>query len=336
MYHVNTRSDVIDKISIIVPIYNVEKYLRKCIDSILAQTFKNIEVILVDDGSPDESPMICDEYAKRDDRIVVIHKPNGGLSSARNAGISVATGNFIGFVDSDDYIHPDMYKILHEKLVRNDAQIAECTVTTVYGEIQKNISGTGMIQSYSGEEALELLMFPEKNKLNPRFAVWSKLFRADIIGDLLFPLGMIHEDHLYDAQAFLRANRYVIVDKPLYFHNVRENSITTVKFGKKDYAKLLLINERTSFLRNNGHHRLADLSKMQYYIMGLLFYDLSVEAGLQVDAQNLLKEIRGNIKEINKMNLSLKRKIDFRLFRVSPSLYLSYSRVRRAINKVIR
>ena len=104
------------KVSIIVPIYNVEKYLSKCIESILSQTYKNIEIILVDDGSPDNSPQICDEYAKKDDRIIVIHKANGGVSSARNAGIDIATGKYIGFVDPDDYIENNMYELMVNKI----------------------------------------------------------------------------------------------------------------------------------------------------------------------------------------------------------------------------
>lgn len=112
------------KVSIIVPIYNMEKYLGRCIDSILVQTHTNIEVILVDDGSTDSSPQVCDDYAKRDPRIKVIHKSNGGLSSARNAGLDIATGDYIGFVDSDDYISTDMYKVLAERLDNSDCEIA--------------------------------------------------------------------------------------------------------------------------------------------------------------------------------------------------------------------
>ena len=115
-----------DKISIIIPVYNVETYIHKCIGSVLAQTYRNIEVILVDDGSPDNSGIICDEYAKKDKRVIVIHKKNGGLSDARNAGIDAATGDYIVFVDSDDYIAPDMIEKLYETQKRNNADITVC------------------------------------------------------------------------------------------------------------------------------------------------------------------------------------------------------------------
>ncbi|MBA1325633.1 glycosyltransferase [Enterococcus faecium] len=119
--------------SIIVPVYKVEKYLRKCVDSILAQTFTDFEVILVDDGSPDNSGKICDEYAEKDNRVRVIHKENGGLSSARNAGIDVARGKYLGFVDSDDYIDEDMYEILYENLKIHDADISSVELIPFYG-----------------------------------------------------------------------------------------------------------------------------------------------------------------------------------------------------------
>ncbi|EGP5489252.1 glycosyltransferase, partial [Enterococcus faecium] len=120
------------EISIIVPVYKVEPYLRKCVDSILAQTFTDFEVILVDDGSPDNSGKICDEYASKDSRVRVIHKKNGGLSSARNAGIDVARGKYLGFVDSDDYIEKDMYELLYDNIVKEQADLSICGIYDIY------------------------------------------------------------------------------------------------------------------------------------------------------------------------------------------------------------
>ena len=115
-----------DKISVIVPVYKVEKYLNRCVQSIASQTYENLEIILVDDGSPDNCGVLCDEWVQKDSRIKVVHKENGGLSSARNAGVAVATGAYVGFVDSDDYIHPQMYEKLYEALVENGADISIC------------------------------------------------------------------------------------------------------------------------------------------------------------------------------------------------------------------
>lgn len=120
------------KISIIVPVYNVEKYLEKCVRSILAQTFTDFELILVDDGSPDSSGAMCDQFAKQDERVKVIHKENGGLSDARNAGIEIATGEYLGFIDSDDYIADDMYELLYTNIVKEDADLSICGIYDVY------------------------------------------------------------------------------------------------------------------------------------------------------------------------------------------------------------
>jgi glycosyltransferase involved in cell wall biosynthesis len=120
------------EISIIVPVYDVEKYLKKCVDSILNQTFKDFELILVDDGSPDNSGAICDQYAEKDSRVRVIHKENGGLSDARNAGIEVARGKYLGFVDSDDFVNEDMYKQLYTSIIENNADLSICGIFDLY------------------------------------------------------------------------------------------------------------------------------------------------------------------------------------------------------------
>ena len=126
-----------DKISVVVPIYKVQDYLERCIKSIINQTYDNLEIILVDDGSPDECPKICDEYALKDERIKVIHKENGGLSDARNFGIAAATGKYISFIDSDDWISKDFFSLLYFAIIENDCQIAECGVQKVYDDTMK-------------------------------------------------------------------------------------------------------------------------------------------------------------------------------------------------------
>ena len=146
------------KISIIIPIYNLEKYLDKCIKSILNQTFKDFELILVNDGSTDKSGVICDNYKKVDDRIVVIHKENGGTSSARNIGIDIARGKYIGFVDGDDYIHENMYYELYENLIKNNSDISICKFVRVYDNSEMKFSNNNLLEeNYSNIEALKEL-----------------------------------------------------------------------------------------------------------------------------------------------------------------------------------
>ncbi len=181
------------KLSIIVPIYNVEQYLHKCIDSILAQTFTDFELILVDDGSTDRCPQICDEYAKKDSRIKVIHKENGGLSDARNAGIDIAQGDYLGFVDSDDYIHEQMYEKLYELATKHSAEIACCSIQDIYrdgkfgaknpraGEIIE-ISPSYIIENFNTASQLTLL------------SSCNKIFDKRLFQDIRYPKGKIYED----------------------------------------------------------------------------------------------------------------------------------------------
>ena len=166
-----------DLISVIVPVYNVEKYLDKCIQSIVDQTYTNLEIILVDDGSPDNSGAICDEWAEKDNRIKVIHKANGGLSDARNAGLDIATGEYIAFVDSDDYIELDFYDKLYNVIKATNCDISICNLRKVYenNNVSVNNCDTFEITEYSTTEAMSALI---DDKI--RQVVWNKLYKADI------------------------------------------------------------------------------------------------------------------------------------------------------------
>lgn len=167
-----------EKISVIVPIYKVEDYLHRCVESIINQAYTNLEIILVDDGSPDNCPKICDEYAEKDSRIKVIHKENGGLSDARNTGLLVATGEYISFIDSDDYIDINMYKSIITYMEEHDLDIAECGIKHVYNnKIKQNDKLDKSIHVFNSEEALKELM------LERRFhqTVWNKLYKTKLI-----------------------------------------------------------------------------------------------------------------------------------------------------------
>ena len=164
------------KISVIVPVYKVEAYLDKCVRSIMDQTYRNLEIILVDDGSPDDCPAMCDAWAEKDSRIRVIHKENGGLSDARNAGMAVATGEYIGFIDSDDYIAPDMYRLLLERMTADGSDIAACGVEMVFedGTPPRMLTPTGSHVLDNGQ-AMEAIIREDLLKQ----PVWYKLYRTD-------------------------------------------------------------------------------------------------------------------------------------------------------------
>lgn len=250
-------------ISIIVPIYNVEKYLKKCIDSILNQTYENFELILVDDGSPDDCGKICDAYAQNDQRIKVIHKKNGGLSDARNAGIEIAKGEYIGFIDSDDYISPDMYKELMRGCLDNQADIAMCgryVVSEGYEVIKKEFV-TDSPKKYSSETAIgKLLLWDTCDS-----AAWDKLYRRSLFDEIRYPVGVMSEDYDVTCRLFAKANQIVHVGKALYYYVQRNGSITKQNFNRRRFETIYQVYNLASFvdstypeLNNNMGYFLAN------------------------------------------------------------------------------
>lgn len=216
-----------DLISIIVPVYNVGSYLEQCIDSILSQTYKKLEIILVDDGSTDQSGEICDRYAEKDSRIHVVHKANGGLSSARNAGLQICHGDYLGFIDSDDYIDPNMYRILLDNLLREDADISACEIYNVFPDyIQAWKTGEKYIV-FSGTEATKRLFNFDQEEI--KFSVCNKLYKRKVFfpenENIIFPKGRLYEDFYVTLVIAYRANCIVYLGKPLYFYRQREGSI---------------------------------------------------------------------------------------------------------------
>lgn len=212
-----------DLISIIVPIYKVEKYLNRCVESIVQQTYSNLEIILVDDGSPDNCPKICDDWLQKDNRIKVVHKENGGLSDARNAGIALAAGNFIGFIDSDDWIAPEMYERLLNSIHKDETDIAACTVEMTWEDNKEKNKLLTVKENVvlSQIEAQETLL--NEDKLN--HPVWNKLYKRETIDGLLFEKGKYHEDVFWTYKAIGNADSISIIDYVGYFYFQRNDSI---------------------------------------------------------------------------------------------------------------
>lgn len=214
-----------DLISIIVPVYNTEKYLEKCIESIIRQTYSHLEIILVDDGSTDGSAKICDEYAQKERRIRVIHKENGGLSDARNTGIKHATGSLIGFVDSDDYIAPHMYQILYENLKKYQADIAICGIQEVdeKGQFLNSFHKPDEKENrvLNTEEALYLLIEGKDIQTN----AYDKLYKAELFTNIQYPQGKNVEDLATTYRLLDKANCIVKTNQIVYYYVQRKNSI---------------------------------------------------------------------------------------------------------------
>ncbi|MBF0715442.1 glycosyltransferase [Gemelliphila palaticanis] len=235
-------------ITVVVPVYNVEKYLEKCVTSILNQTYKNLEIILVDDGSTDKSGELCDYLAERDSRIVVYHKLNGGLSDARNYGVDRAKGEYIGFVDSDDYIHSDMYLNLYDAIIKENSDVAECGVTRVYKN--KELPHYDGDEYYFSTDARGFLF--EYLKMNKIYgSAWCKLIKSNIAKSIKFPKGKIYEDIFYNYDLLNVANKFTFISGNYYYYYMREGSITTERFNDKHMDIIEAIDNLHSYTVGN-------------------------------------------------------------------------------------
>lgn len=258
-------------ISIIVPVYNMEQYLERCMESIFEQTYHKLEIILVDDGSTDRSPQMCDGYAKKDTRVKVIHKENGGLSDARNAGLAIATGEYIGYVDSDDWIEPHMYETLYQACEREQADVAICRYQSVYEGYQKETSSRK--QTVLERDELLKIYISDQDGFCIYNSVWSKLFRAELVRDMVFPKGRNSEDIMYTTRAFCRAKKAVYVDEFLYNYVIdRQGSIMNQKKIQRMFDdELPFWREHIQVIRDTVSAELGDMATF-YYFRRLLFY----------------------------------------------------------------
>lgn len=232
-------------ISVIVPVYKVEAYLDHCVQSIVDQTYRNLEIILVDDGSPDNCPAMCDAWAKKDCRIKVIHKENGGLSDARNAGMAIAAGEYLSFIDSDDYIAPEMFQLLLDRIKEDGSDIAACGVEMVFedGAEPKNLTTAGncILDRKAAMEAV----IRESWLKQP---VWNKLYRTDMVRDILFPVGKYHEDVFWTWQACARAERVSVFDTPCYYYVQRSGSIMAEQYSLRRLDAIEAKEQRLAFI----------------------------------------------------------------------------------------
>lgn len=233
-----------DKISVIVPVYKVEEYLDKCVESIVNQTYQELEIILVDDGSPDRCPQMCDEWAKKDPRIKVIHKKNGGLSSARNAGIDQACGDYLMFVDSDDYISHCMCEKLAQSIVRENADMCICGVEKKYP------NGRESEFSNISDGVLTQKAFFDKMEGVCGWCwvvAWNKLYKKSIFDDLRYPEGKLYEDDFIIHKIISKTQSISCVGEPLYFYVQRENSIISSKYTVKNLDSVEAMLQRCQF-----------------------------------------------------------------------------------------
>jgi len=252
-------------ISVIVPVYKVEKYLDRCVQSIVNQTYRNLEIILVDDGSPDNCGAMCDAWAAKDDRIKVIHKENGGLSDARNAGMAIAAGEYMGFVDGDDYLAPEMYRLLFDRMREDESDIAACGIQMVFedGTPTRMLTKEGNCV-LDTQEAMEAIIRETWLKQT----VPNKLYRTLLVWDILFPVGKYHEDVFWSYRAVARARKVSVFDTPCYYYVQRSGSIMGEGYSIKRLDALEAQQQRLEFLEKE-FPQLVQRARTDFLFSGL-------------------------------------------------------------------
>lgn len=266
------REEQTELISVIVAAYNIENYIERGVRSICQQTYRNLEIIVVDDGSVDGTGRILDELAGTDARIQVIHRENGGLARARNTGIARARGNYIGFVDGDDWIDPDMYEKLFSAMKDKQADLAVCR----YRQISRTRTLDGSVDRavlFEGQEALAAYV-EEREEFAIQNAAWNKLYRKELLSGNLFPEGRWYEDIVFATEALARAERCIYLDIALYNYIIdREDSIMNQRINSRTFTdQIPAYYEKTKLLQNLGREDLALTHDYFFYKRLLLFY----------------------------------------------------------------
>lgn len=246
------------EISVIVPVYNVQEYVGECIESILRQSFTDFELILVNDGSTDASGGICNRYSRRDNRIKVIHKPNGGLSDARNAGMKSASGSFLSFIDSDDTVSAVYLEILYSILKEQGADISQGAFTQ---EREKFAAKPEKSRLYCFDQKAALHDYLHRRKLY--VAAWAKLYKRELFEQVEFPVGKLYEDSFTTYKLISNSSKCVVSEQPVYWHRVNKDSITRSSFNPRKLAVLELPDEMRAFWKGNADEGLR--KDIDYY-----------------------------------------------------------------------
>ena len=308
-------------ISIVVPIYNVEKYINKCINSILNQTFYEFELILVDDGSKDQSGKICDEYLIKDNRVKVIQKKNGGLSSARNTGLNIAVGEYVIFIDSDDFINKNMIEILYKSIIKNSSDIVICR----YNEVLED-----KVKDYIDQEIVCISHINEKNftnieALNELYEInagvftvaWNKLYRKKLFDDLRYTENRIHEDEYIIHELLYRSNKITYIPIELYNYVKRRNSIMSTEFSFRNFDAIYAFVERMKFFKDKNLKSLKYKAEYNYITKYFKYYYT-----IKNNKDEMKKVFNANLYELLKNPLfNLKEKILWIIFYIRPKYH---------------
>ncbi len=302
-------------ISVIIPVYNVEQYLPRCLDSVLIQTYCNLEIILVDDGSKDRSGVICDEFATKDSRIKVFHQKNAGVSCARNVGLDIACGDYVGFIDSDDYIESDFYEVLVKNAVAHNADISYCGIKLVEpnGSVHERFNTSCRCEKRPSE-IIKGFFFNEEIKEH-MYSQCNKIFKREVLAGVRYKEGYaLGEDILFVFETLGKCNMLCLEDRTMYHYLRRENSAMTSAFSDKRMDYIKAAEDIVNICENNYDYAVAD-AKHWAYIHKLItcrqlicnpeYYKKHVDKFNSMKKE-LLKGMREHFKRLNR-----NRKMDF-------------------------
>ena len=322
-------------ISIIVPVYNVEKYVKRCIESILEQTHKEFELIIVDDGSTDRSGEICDTLKKSDRRIRVIHQENGGLSAARNRGLTEAGGEYITYIDSDDYVDASYLETLYQNAVKYQADVSLCGFRLVWENSKtKNMSdGKDEVKQYTGREAVREIVVNNKSSM---ITAWGKLYHHTLRELLIYPEGRLHEDEFVTYKVLYQAKKVVETVEPLYNYFQRGKSIMNDGYSKRRLDKIVALKEAIGFFENKQEMGLMSYARKRYLLnIQIAWYrvkkfmpeEKAILTELNAEWKTLYKQNKADIVEKS----SVVDKISIFVYGISPSMYCIIAEV---VNKL--
>lgn len=313
-------------ISVIVPVYNVEKYIHRCVDSILGQTYTNLEVILIDDGSPDKCGEICDEYASADARVKVIHQENAGLSEARNAGLDICTGDYVAFVDSDDYIEVNMYEKLLVALIENEADISICQWQYELPDglqvVDLNKVDTGI---YGKKTAVKFAEYFYRGQYEGGVvcAAWNKLYKRCVFDSIRFYGRYVEDDRVHNS-ILSKSYSIIVITDQLYIYCNNEESLTNKPFRAESLMYLDVLDDRLQCFKDNEF--ITDNTRRLYCNIYIEYYFKAKDAGVEMRDIKLFDEILRTLIFTGKA--SIKFIIRMILFRISPKLYAKICKIK--------
>jgi len=308
------------KISVIIPVYNVEKYLDRCVASVVGQVHSDLEILLVDDGSTDGSGVLCDRWEEKDFRIRAFHKENGGLSSARNYGLEHATGDYICFVDSDDWLSVDFCRTLLDACIEYDCKIAMCDFLRTESEVAE--CPKGKTQLLQQREALHFLDAREEERYAVITVAWNKLYHRSVLERVRYPEGKIHEDEYVIAEVLLKSERIAYIQEPLYYYFQRSDSITgsANRLDERHLDVLDAYRKRSEILHQAGYE---DMAVIAWRNQMLTMIEM-LESKRYAPDPSLRKRMKATFRTAlsdEKQRIPLRLRVKYQLYDLIPAIY---------------